>query len=130
MVAAIASQTAANRLIPLGNGRESDIAPAGEATPPCCAAFIILDPSNLVDVQRRRGDRGALIDVPGITDVHSVAGPFDLVAVARVKEHEALSDLVTGAVSVLDGVVRTETLIAFRQFAKSDPGLAWDVGGP
>jgi DNA-binding Lrp family transcriptional regulator len=71
-----------------------------------------------------------LIDVPGITEVHSVAGPFDLVAVARVKEHEALSDLVTGAVSVLEGVVRTETLIAFRQFAKSDPGLAWDVGEP
>ncbi len=72
----------------------------------------------------------ALIEVPGIAEVHSVAGPFDLVAVARVKEHDALSDLVTGRVSVLEGVVRTETLIAFRAFSKTDPGLTWDVGGP
>jgi DNA-binding Lrp family transcriptional regulator len=70
-----------------------------------------------------------LLEIPGIYEVYSVAGPFDLVAVARVPRHEDLSDLVTDRVGSLDGLENTETLIAFRAFAKKDPGLLWDVGG-
>jgi DNA-binding Lrp family transcriptional regulator len=70
-----------------------------------------------------------LLDVPGVTEVYSVSGPFDLVAVVRVRAHEDLADLVTEHIAVLEGVVRTETLIAFRAYSKSDPGLTWDVGG-
>jgi DNA-binding Lrp family transcriptional regulator len=69
-----------------------------------------------------------LLDVPGIAEVYSVAGPFDLIAIARVKEHEALSDLVTEHVAALGGILRTETLIAFRAFSKRDLGLMWDIG--
>lgn len=69
-----------------------------------------------------------LLDVPGIAEIYSVAGPFDLVAIARVGRHEDLSDLVTDRISSLDGIVRTETLIAFRAFSKRDLGLMWDVG--
>jgi DNA-binding Lrp family transcriptional regulator len=70
-----------------------------------------------------------LLDVPGIAEVYSVAGPYDLVAIARVKRHEDLADLVTQHVAHLDGVIRTETLIAFRAFSKRDLGLMWDIGG-
>jgi DNA-binding Lrp family transcriptional regulator len=70
-----------------------------------------------------------LLDVAGVTEVYSVSGPFDVVAVVRVKQHEDLADLVTETVATLDGVVRTETLIAFRAYSKRDPGLTWDVGG-
>lgn len=69
-----------------------------------------------------------LLEVPGITEVYSVAGPFDLVAVARVKEHDQLAELVTGQVAGLEGVERTETLIAFRAYSKRDLGLMWDLG--
>lgn len=69
-----------------------------------------------------------LLDIPGVKEVYSVAGPYDLVAIARVKEHEALSDLVTEHVAKLDGIVRTETLIAFRAFSRKDLGLIWDIG--
>jgi DNA-binding Lrp family transcriptional regulator len=69
-----------------------------------------------------------LLDVPGVKEVYSVAGPYDLVAIARVKEHEALSDLVTEHVAKLDGILRTETLIAFRAFSRKDLGLIWDIG--
>jgi DNA-binding Lrp family transcriptional regulator len=69
-----------------------------------------------------------LLEIPGITEVYSVAGPYDLVAIARVKRHEDLADLVTEHIAHLEGVVRTETLTAFRAFSKRDLGLMWDVG--
>jgi DNA-binding Lrp family transcriptional regulator len=69
-----------------------------------------------------------LLEIPGITEVYSVAGPYDLVAIARVKKHEDLADLVTDHIAHLEGVVRTETLTAFRAFSKRDLGLMWDVG--
>jgi DNA-binding Lrp family transcriptional regulator len=69
-----------------------------------------------------------LLEIEGITEVYSVAGPFDLIAILRVREHEALSDLVTEQVAALGGIVRTETLTAFRAFSKRDLGLMWDIG--
>jgi DNA-binding Lrp family transcriptional regulator len=69
-----------------------------------------------------------LLDVPGIAEVYSVAGPYDLVAVARVKQQEELADLVTEHVAHFEGIERTETLISFRAFSKRDLGLMWDLG--
>ncbi len=69
-----------------------------------------------------------LLEVPGIGEVYSVSGPFDLVAIARVKRHEDLADLVTDHIAHLEGILRTETLIAFRAYSKRDLGLMWDVG--
>lgn len=69
-----------------------------------------------------------LLEIPGITEVYSVAGPYDLIAIARVKRHEDLADLVTDQMGHLTGVIRTETLTAFRAFSKRDLGLMWDVG--
>ena len=69
-----------------------------------------------------------LLEVPGIGEVYSVAGPFDLVAIVRVKKHEDLADLVTARVAGLEGIVRTETLVAFRAFSKRDLDSMWDIG--
>jgi DNA-binding Lrp family transcriptional regulator len=69
-----------------------------------------------------------LLAIDGVTEVYSVAGPYDLVAIARVRRHEQLSDLVTDLIGSRDGVISTETLIAFRAFAKRDLDLVWDIG--
>jgi DNA-binding Lrp family transcriptional regulator len=69
-----------------------------------------------------------LLEIDGVTEVYSVAGPYDLVAVLRVREHEALSDLVTERIANLEGIEQTETLIAFRAFSKRDLGVLWDIG--
>jgi DNA-binding Lrp family transcriptional regulator len=69
-----------------------------------------------------------LLEVEGVTECYSVAGPYDLVAIARVREHDQLSDLVTEKIASLAGINATETLIAFRSFAKRDLGMLWDVG--
>jgi DNA-binding Lrp family transcriptional regulator len=69
-----------------------------------------------------------LLAIDGVTEVYSVAGPYDLVAVARVRAHEDLSDLVTELIASRPGIISTETLIAFRAFAKRDLGVMWDIG--
>ncbi len=84
----------------------------------------------LINVERPRLKTIAddLLAIDGITEVYSVAGPFDMIAVVRVKEHEELSDLVTERIGGLEGINDTETLIAFRSFAKKDLGMLWDIG--
>ncbi|MBC5811109.1 MAG: Lrp/AsnC ligand binding domain-containing protein [Candidatus Eremiobacteraeota bacterium] len=87
-------------------------------------AFVmfIVEPGRVTAIAER------LLEVPGIAEVHSVAGPYDLVAIARVKKHEELADLVADHVAHIEGIERTETLIAFRAYSKRDLGLMWDVG--
>ena len=69
-----------------------------------------------------------LLEIDGVTEVYSVAGPYDLVAIVRVKEHDQLSDLVTDRIATRGGIVSSETLVAFRAFAKRDLGQLWDIG--
>jgi DNA-binding Lrp family transcriptional regulator len=87
-------------------------------------AFILMN----VERPRLRSIADDLLAIEGIAEVYSVAGPFDLIAIARVKEHEQLNDLVTENVAALDGIISTETLISFRSFAKKDLGQLWDIG--
>jgi DNA-binding Lrp family transcriptional regulator len=84
----------------------------------------------LINVERPRLKSIAddLLAIEGIAEVYSVAGPFDIVAIVRVKEHEQLSDLVTEKIGSLEGIEDTETLIAFRSFSKKDLGMLWDIG--
>lgn len=87
-------------------------------------AFILMN----VARPRLKSIADDLLAIEGIAEVYSVAGPFDMVAIARVKQHEDLNDLVTEHIAALDGIESTETLIAFKTFAKKDLGLLWDIG--
>ncbi len=87
-------------------------------------AFVLLT----VEPGRVKALADELLEVPGIAEVYSVAGTYDLVAVARVRAHDDLADLVTAHVAGLVGIVRTDTLIAFRAFSKRDLGMLWDIG--
>jgi DNA-binding Lrp family transcriptional regulator len=70
----------------------------------------------------------SLIALKGIAEVYSVAGQYDLVAIARVRHHEQLAELVTGSVQKLAGIQSTNTLIAFRAYSRHDLEAMWDVG--
>lgn len=70
----------------------------------------------------------ALIDLQGITEAYSVAGPYDLVAIARVRHHDELEDLVAGRVQKIPGIESTNTLIAFRAYSRRDLEAMWDIG--
>ena len=70
----------------------------------------------------------ALVDVPGVKEVYSVAGDYDLVAIVRVKEHEHLADVVTKKLLKMDGIVKTNTLIAFKSYSRKDLERMWEIG--
>ncbi len=56
-----------------------------------------------------------VLAIPGVAEVYSVAGRYDLVAVARVKTNDELAGLVTQDLIKVRGITCTATLIAFRQ---------------
>jgi len=70
----------------------------------------------------------ALIALAGITEVYSVAGPQDLVAIVRVQHHEELEDLVAGRIQGISGIESTNTLIAFRAYSRRELEATWDIG--
>lgn len=69
-----------------------------------------------------------LIQLPGIAETYSVAGSYDLVAIARVHQHEALADLVALHLQKIPGITSTNTLIAFRAYSQRDLAAMWDIG--
>ena len=61
-----------------------------------------------------------LVRMPGVSEVYSVAGKYDLVAVVRVRDNEALADLITGSMLKVKGIVRSETMMAFKVYSRYD----------
>ena len=69
-----------------------------------------------------------LVAMDGVTEVYSVAGQYDLVAVIRVRDNDALAELVTGRMLKVGGILRSETLIAFRVLSRYDLERMFSVG--
>lgn len=69
-----------------------------------------------------------LVELEGVTEVYSVAGQYDLVAIARVPKNEDIADAVTNQMLKIDGIVRSETLIAFRAFSRYDLERIFSIG--
>jgi DNA-binding Lrp family transcriptional regulator len=69
-----------------------------------------------------------ILKIEGITEVYSVAGEYDLIAVARVRENDGLSSLVTERMIDVDGIVDTTTMIAFRQYSEHDLEAMFGLG--
>ncbi len=58
----------------------------------------------------------AIGQIPEATEVHSVTGPYDLVVKVQVEEYELMAEVITEKLGPIDGVVDTETLMAFRTY--------------
>lgn len=84
----------------------------------------------LMNVKRGQVPQTAttLAEMPGISEVYSVGGRFDLVAVLRVPDNEAMADLVTRRLAGLDGIEHTETLPAFQSFSRHDLESMFSIG--
>jgi DNA-binding Lrp family transcriptional regulator len=67
-------------------------------------------------------------DVPGVSEVYSVTGDVDLIAVVRVHAHEELADVIADHLSKIEGVLRTQTYIAFKTYSKHDLEAAFSIG--
>ena len=70
----------------------------------------------------------ALAEIRGVSEVYSVSGAWDLVAIVRVPQLDDIATVVTDHFTKVPGIVRTQTLTAFRAYSKKDLEQAWDLG--
>lgn len=69
-----------------------------------------------------------LTEIEGISEVFSVAGRYDLVAILRVATNEKLAEIVTEKMLAVSGIINTETLIAFKVFSRYDLERMFAIG--
>jgi DNA-binding Lrp family transcriptional regulator len=69
-----------------------------------------------------------LAELNGISEVFSVGGRFDLVAIIRVKDNDRMAQLVTEQMHSVPGITNSETLIAFRVFSEHDLAAMFSIG--
>ncbi len=72
----------------------------------------------------------ALANLSGVSEVYSVAGGVDLIAVVRVREFDQIAEVIAGGISKTPGVLNTDTHIAFRAYSKHDLEEAFAIGLP
>jgi len=70
----------------------------------------------------------AVAEIEGVSEVYSVTGEVDLIALVRVRQHDQLAEVIADQVSKVDGVLHTQTYIAFRAYSKHDLEQAFDLG--
>jgi DNA-binding Lrp family transcriptional regulator len=80
------------------------------------------------EVQRIPEIAAELAQIREVSEVYSVTGEFDLVAMVRVRTHEELADVIPGGVNKVAGVTHTETHIAFRTYSRHDLEAAFALG--
>jgi DNA-binding Lrp family transcriptional regulator len=71
-----------------------------------------------------------LAGLKGVSEVYSVAGHVDLIAMVRVRQYEEIADVIAGSISKVPGVIDTETHIAFRAYSQHDLEEAFAIGLP
>jgi DNA-binding Lrp family transcriptional regulator len=64
----------------------------------------------------------------GVSEVYSVTGQIDLIAMVRVHKHEEIAAVVADRINKVSGVTATETHIAFRSHSRHDLEAAFSLG--
>lgn len=84
----------------------------------------------LIDVERTKINEVAeqLAAMDGISEVYSVSGNYDLVAIARLPDNQALSELVTERLLQITPILNTETMLAFQAFSRHDLDALFSIG--
>ncbi len=84
----------------------------------------------LMNVERSKINEVAelLEGIPGISEVYSVSGNYDLIAIVRVATNEELAQLVTQKMHAIKEIEKTETMLAFKAYSKHDLEAMFSVG--
>ncbi|PRX97035.1 Lrp/AsnC family transcriptional regulator [Allonocardiopsis opalescens] len=80
------------------------------------------------DVARIPEVAEAIAEIDHVSEVYSVTGAFDLVALVRVRRHEQLAEVIPGRLNKVPGVVHSDTHIAFRAYSQHDLEAAFSLG--
>jgi DNA-binding Lrp family transcriptional regulator len=71
---------------------------------------------------------GELADVDGVAEAYSVTGEWDFVAILRLRAQDELASVVTKRLSQLQGVLRTQTMVAFEVYSRHDLEALFSIG--
>ncbi|MFN2464643.1 MAG: Lrp/AsnC family transcriptional regulator [Candidatus Dormibacteria bacterium] len=87
-------------------------------------AFMLItcERSHLAEVGPR------LAEIEGVTEVYTTTGTIDYIAIVRVKDMEALSGLVTERLRAIEGIARTDTHVALREYSQRDLEAGFQIG--
>jgi len=85
----------------------------------------------LIKAERTRINEVAekLASLDGISEVYSVSGKYDLIAIVRVPSNDDLANLVTKNMITIDAIVKSETMLAFKAFSRHDLEAMFSIGG-
>ncbi|MBI3187079.1 MAG: Lrp/AsnC ligand binding domain-containing protein [Gammaproteobacteria bacterium] len=83
----------------------------------------------LINVNRKKVNEIAeqLAAINGVSEVYSVTGNFDLVAIVRAQTNDELADLVTHELVKIDGIEKTDTMLAFKAYSRHDLDAMFSV---
>lgn len=84
--------------------------------------FIQADVAHLNEIAEK------IADIVGVSEVYSVTGDLDLLAMVRVRTHEEIAAVVADQVNKVEGVLSTQTQIAFQTFSQHDLEEAFSIG--
>lgn len=70
----------------------------------------------------------AIANIPAVSEVYSVTGDSDLIAMVRVRAHDEFADVIADRLNKVEGVVGTSTHIAFRTYSAHDLEAAFSLG--
>ncbi len=70
----------------------------------------------------------ALAELAEVSEVYSVTGDHDLIAIVRVRAHDDLAEVIPGKINKVPGVAHTETHVAFRAYSRHDLEAAFSLG--
>jgi len=84
----------------------------------------------LMNVERDKVNNIAqeLAEIEGVSEVYSVAGKYDLVAILRANKSERLAEMVTDSMLKVQGILTSETLISFRVYSRHDLESIFSIG--
>jgi DNA-binding Lrp family transcriptional regulator len=80
------------------------------------------------DVARIPEIAEAIAALEGVSEVYSVTGQIDLIALVRVRQHEEIAAVVADQLNKVPGVIDTETHIAYRAYSSHDLESAFSLG--
>ena len=84
--------------------------------------FVRADVSRIPEVAEE------IASLAGVSEVYSVTGAIDLIALVRVADHDQIAEVVADRLNKVQGVLSTETHIAFRAYSAHDLEAAFSLG--
>lgn len=87
-------------------------------------AFVMIhvEPGRIAEIAQ------TIANMPNVAEVYSVTGDFDILAIIRLPDYDKLAEVVPEELAKLEGIRRTNTVLAFRRFSAEDLKAAWDIG--